>query len=160
MLSRVGLVILLLAAVTVLLVIGAKVSSSGLSAEAITQRVLASHPTWQSYDEDIKAQIGAAPVAEWQGQPVAAQCDTETVRVTFRLTGPWAVRKTAIPVLLRDPLSGTHQNARTERKNGMATYVFEMPKSATSAGMAWIEIKYPRGERRLILSPTGEWEAD
>ena len=47
------------------------VNSVRLDTAEIARRCAESHPEWQNYQEDIKGQIGAAPVAEWKGEPLA-----------------------------------------------------------------------------------------
>ncbi|MDQ1256511.1 MAG: hypothetical protein QG656_1107, partial [Candidatus Hydrogenedentes bacterium] len=102
------------------------------------------------YPEDIKGQMGARPAAEWSGEPISATREGSTVRVTFRLSGAWAQRTAAIPILLREPHGGTFKNQRAECAEGSVTYVFELPE-ADGASLPWVEIKYPSGEKRMIF---------
>ena len=128
---------------------------SGISDEELKRRTEASQPTWPNYEEDIKAQIGAGPVAEWEGRPVEAHVYGDSVEVTFRVMGPWAQRITAIPVLLREPTGAIHRNVRTTTGNGQVIYAFSLP--AQTSVPAWLELKFPHGEKRLVLSPSGVW---
>jgi len=126
--------------------------------DELARRTATSRPTWRNYQEDIKAQIGATPVAQWRGTLEAAQRDGATVRVTCRLAGPWAQRRSAVPILLREPRGGIHRNQRAECRDGRVTYVFQIGEDAARAALPWIELKYPHGEKRLVLFEDGSWK--
>jgi len=157
---RVVAIILLVAAVAVLAVLGVMQAPPPVSPDELARRIAESRPTWANYDEDVKAQIGATPTAQWRGSPDAAQRDGATVRVTFRLSGPWAQqRQVAFPILLREPLGGIHRPARADCGDGRATYVFQLDDEAATGVLPWLEVKYPYGEKRLVLSEDGSWRA-
>ena len=123
----------------------------------MARRVENSQPTWQSYSEDIKGQIGATPVAEWEGELTEVRLEGGAVRVTFRLSGPWAQRDAAIPVLLREPFGGTRRNTGARRDGDFVTYIIELPETARGQALPWVELKFPHGQRRLPLSEKGIW---
>lgn len=130
--------------------------------DEIARRVRDSRPTWQNYPEDIKAQVGARLAAEWQGEPVAAESDGVEIRVTFRLHGPWKDRDQAFPVLLEEPLGGIHQNTAAAIRTDMpdtVVYVFPLGDAERGMPIPWIHLKFPHGERRIVLS-NGAWRAD
>ena len=124
----------------------------------VARRAAASRPTWASYQEDVKGQIGARPVAEWSATLEEVRAGTDGIRVTFRLKGPWADREAVLPVMMRDDLADARLPASALREGPRVTYVFA---PATSAGPppAWIELRYPRHERRIMLSSSGTWRA-
>ncbi len=125
------------------------------SEEEIAKRVREAHPAWESYQEDIKGMIGAAPVAEWHGQLAGATHSGSKVEVTFKLEGAWAGLKCAMPILLREP-AGQVLNATPEFRSGSeVAYLFDLPE--TNVPLAWVELKFPRGERRLVFSEEGAW---
>jgi hypothetical protein len=132
--------------------------SSGISDAELAQRVETSHPTWQSYSEEIKAQLGAGPAAEWEGTLREVRVETNGILVTFALSGPWAGRNFAAPVLLNEPFAGVHQSASAERKDNRVTYVFPLQKIKDVQTMPWVELKFPSGHRRVALSQ-GTWKA-
>lgn len=148
---------LLLAAAGAVLVVSR--APERVSDADLAQRVADSQPTWQNYQEDIKGQIGAAPVAEWEGAPESVQRDANIVQVTFRLRGPWTARVVALPVLMREPRGGVYRNADAICTGGCATYVFELPGETAQGALPWIEVKYPFNERRLVLFDNGSWHA-
>lgn len=117
-----------------------------------------SRPAWENYQEDIKSQIGAGPVAEWVGRPVEVRCERNTMSATFQLEGPWARRDTAIPVLLRDPQGRIHTNMQAKRHDGQVTYLFGLPESA--APFPWVELRFPHTGRRVVLSGKGLWREE
>lgn len=129
----------------------------GLSTRELAARVEKSHPAWEDYQEDIKGQIGAAPVAEWEGTPIRLWFEKDRVFLAFALEGPWATRDVGIPVLLRDPSGRVQRDTHAQRIGSEIRYSFERPN--LEALPAWLEIKYPHTERRLVLSERGEWQA-
>lgn len=118
----------------------------GLSEQDLADRTRFSQPTWQSYQEDIKAQIGATPVAQWQGTPTRAWTDHGTLYVAFDITGPWAKRDFALPILVQDPGGHIAQSTIIQYQDGATIYVFNDVADAP----AWITVRYPHGERRMI----------
>ncbi len=129
----------------------------GPSDGELAARIAKSRPAWESYQEDIKGQVGAGPVAQWDGTPSRLWFDKDAVFVAFAMKGYWATRDGGVPVLLRDPSGRVQRDLRSDRNGSMIRYTFERPKLD---GMpAWLEIKYPHMERRLVLSEQGEWQA-
>lgn len=130
-----------------------------ITSEELRQRAADSRPSWQGYQEDIKTQVGARPVAEWEGQPVSVYREGDVLGATFRLRGPWRGRQVAIPILLQEPYGGIHQSTRAEYAEGTVTYLFEFTEPAPPAAFPWVELKFPNGERRIALSEHGGWSA-
>ena len=127
--------------------------------DEIARRVRASRPTWQSYSEDIKAQLGAGPAAEWEGSLREVRIEGGEIRAVVELSGPWAKRSVAAPVLLNDPVGGPRQNTTAERDDGRVTYGFSLPSSQSGLAVPWVELKFPNGQRRVSLSEKGTWTA-
>lgn len=127
--------------------------------DELARRCAASQPSWQSYPEDVKAQIGASPIAEWQGTPSQAQYDQGRFRVTYALQGPWAHRSVAVPILLQDPTGRVHRNVLAECASGRVVYSFDLSKTDEETVPAWVELKFPHGTKRISLSERGEWHA-
>jgi hypothetical protein len=134
----------------------ALVNAQGVPLRELQERCRVSKPAWNNYQEDIKGQIGAAPVAEWSGVPISARFEGETFHVTFSLQPPWLDYPCALPILLRDPMGNIYRSAVAEPGGeGERTYVF--PIKASSAGLPWVEIHYPHHQTRLALDPSGTW---
>jgi hypothetical protein len=146
----VGLVVLVLGAVLLSLT---WVNAQGVSEEEIARRCAESSPHWDNYQEDIKGMIGAKPAAEWHGEPRSAQVEDRTLRVEFALTGSWATRPSAIPLLIKDP-AGTIAVARGATKDGRSVY--EAPVSPSAP---WVEVQYPHHRVRLNFDASGRWSA-
>lgn len=134
--------------------------SSGPTDAELAQRAAESHPAWQSYNEDIKAQMGAGPSAEWSGTLTQVACEAESIRATFQVTGPWAARDAAMPVLMREPTGHVFQNRSSTREGALVTYVFERADSLRSEIPAWLEFHYPHGEQRVAFNGQGVWRAE
>ena len=64
------------------------VNMQGFPEEELIRRCEASHPTWNDYQEQIKA-IHAPSVAIWEGELVYAVLN-EDLELHFRLKGFWA----------------------------------------------------------------------
>jgi len=143
-----------------LVALTAYMNSGELSPEELARRCSDSFPAWQSYQEDIKAQIGARPVAEWEGRPTGVIQEGRQVRVTFLLSEPWKGRQAALPVLLRDPLGVVYRNLGAESRGAERVYLFELTETSAVSPLPWLELQFPRGERRLPLDPRGEWQAN
>lgn len=124
------------------------------------RRTALSNPEWANYQEDIKAQIGAAPVAQWHGRPIAVRRDGVIINVTFRLEGPWAERSIVIPVLIRDPFGNERRHQGYDLRLPEVVYTFQLDQDAAQAPVPWIIVKYPHHEDRLTLDRYGEWRAD
>ena len=139
------LLILLVAAPIVLF------SGSGPSEAELATRVKAAHPDWPDYQEDMKGQVGAGPVAEWVGEPVAAYQDGKDVVVRFRLTGPWVKRDLSLPILLRDPVLKVYRHASAARHGDITDYRFHVSDQDERV-LPWVEVKYPHHTRRLTLT--------
>lgn len=145
---------LLIAAIIGLAAYYALTSNAQPSPEELLARVERSHPTWQSYYEDIKDQIGAGPVAQWQGRLTEVRIAGGEVEVTFSLAGPWADRHVAIPVLLRDARGEMMRESGVRFEGNSVTYTF-----STDAAKPWIELQSPEGTRRVALPESGVWSA-
>ena len=123
----------------------------------LLRRCNESHPAWLSYQEDIKGQVGATPVARWRGRPVEVRQQSGELTVTFLLESPWADYDAAVPVLLRDPLGREHRQDRVEKDGALRRYTFEMPQDSAAMTLPWVEIHYPHTERRIALGAEGRW---
>lgn len=134
------------------------VNATGLSEEELASRCDTSVPHWDNYQEDIKGMIGARPVAQWQGRPLTAQANAGKVEVRFQITGEWAARAAAIPLLLKDPAGAILVGRGTGDGAGTATYTFELP-DLDKLAVPWIEIQYPHHRERLPLNAQGHWQA-
>jgi len=130
----------------------------GLSSEELARRVAASRPEWANYQENIKGQIGATPVAEWDGEPIAASASESSLEITFRLSGPWASRELALPVLVRDPYGALHRHERAVRDGSLVRYYFAREQPTNSSPLAWVEILYPHHEDRIVFDAAGKWK--
>ncbi len=125
--------------------------------EELARRVAQSAPSWNNYDEDLKAQLGAAPVAEWKGDILGIRWDGATLKVRFSLRGDWAERDIAIPVLIRLPDGETSMNQTASREGREVVYSF--PAQLESPPQ-WVIVRYPfYGERRIVLSEEGTWDS-
>lgn len=153
-------VIVILAVSLFLVLVGfvAYVNSRQISEAELAQRCAASRPEWQNYQEDIKAQIGARPVAQWKGDPIAARQSGNKVYLTFRLEGPWARYDLVLPILLRDPLGKTYRSITAEYRGPERTYLFDLSPDAAASVLPWVEVRYPHTETRLSLNPQGQWK--
>lgn len=116
---------------------------------ALRARIQASMPTWESYQEDIKGQLGARPAAEWRGELTGARIAADgAVDVLFRIEGPWAERDLGVPILVRDPELRVTRAAETIREDGLRVYRVPL---AGAASLPWIEVQYPHHTRRIGL---------
>jgi len=119
---------------------------TSLSNDELAARVAAFTPEWETYQESLKAEIGARPVAEWEGEPVSAERRTGHVVITVELQGPWAQRDFGLPLILRGPTLRTYAPATVEQKDGVAVYRFDV---AEGEALPWVEVQYPLGRRRI-----------
>ena len=128
-----------------------------LSDEELARRVRASQPAWGNYDEDLKAQLGAAPVAEWEGRLTRLQWASGVLQISFSLTGPWAKRDVAIPILVQLPDGETFRDEAAIREGSQITYRLS---TSLEHPPQWVVVRYPfYGERRIVLSEDGRWES-
>jgi len=137
----------LVGVVTVLAACTNEVSSTELA-----RRIAECRPEWQNYQEDIKGQIGAALAAEWEGAPTSVKMAGRTLLVRFAVSGPWASRDVAIPVLLREPTGIVLKNDSALREGGEFVYCFVLPDKVAGA-LPWVEVQYPHGQRRMVPNP-------
>lgn len=117
-----------------------------LDEDALVERVESFDPTWESFQEEAKAYVGARPVAEWKGRPTAAALQGDILSVTFSIQGPWTHRAIAMPILLRGP-DLPPRLAESATLDGSTT-VYHFPLEATTV-LPWVEVQFPRGTRRL-----------
>lgn len=134
----------------------ALVNAQGVPIPELERRCRDSAPVWNNYQEDIKGQIGAKPVAEWHGSPVWAILEGRELGVAFDLTAPWSEYPCALPILLRDPLGNEYKSVQTDLSDGLRVYRFTLAEGAI-VGLPWVEIHYPHQQRRLALDETGRW---
>lgn len=125
----------------------------------LSARAESSQPAWQSYQEDVKSQMGAGPIAEWRGEPVEAIQQALSVRVTFAIHGPWAARAAAVPVMMRDPQGRVYRSTATEKNGDRLTYGFPIEGASSGGTFPWVEVKFPNGSKRLVLDEQGTWQA-
>ncbi len=123
----------------------------------IARRCAAGKPTWESYQEDIKGQIGAGPVAAWSGHPVSVVLEAGEVTVDFTLEAPWAGYDAALPILLRDSFGTTCRHHTAERVDGLRRYHFQLRGEALQRMPGWIELRYPHDEAWIPLDTEGRW---
>lgn len=125
----------------------------------LAERIQRANPRWSDYDEDVKGQLGARPVAEWRGRPIRAEAHLNgQIHVTFHIEGPWAGRTVAIPVLLRHPYGNVLNATETHVEQDEVTYSFRLP-APTGDRPKWVEVRYPHGTRRIVLDADGHWNA-
>ena len=129
--------------------------SPTLDASELQQRCAEAQPAWDDYDEDLKAQIGATPVALWEGTPLQAWQTAAGVEVSFRLSGPWGEVAALLPVLLRTPEGEVYQSRPGASSGVDRVYFFSMQKSA-EVMLPWVDLRFPREERRLYLRTPGK----
>ena len=134
--------------------------STQLSPQDLAGRVNASRPEWANYLEDLKAEVGVTPVAEWDGELVRAQRNGRDLNVTFRIGGLWSERDVALPILLRDPFGNIRRNQSATREGDLVDYRFYFPDIESDAPLPWVQIKYPGHERKLGFSEDGRWPAE
>lgn len=159
--SRRGIIFaLLVLALGAFLIYSFRKSPEPISPEELAERVSASRPEWANYHEDLKAQVGVTPVAEWQGEPIYATQTGRQLDITFDISGTWSQRDMALPILVRDPFGGVRRDVHAKREKNKVTYRFVIDPSAEHAPVPWVEIQYPHHERRIVFSEEGTWSAD
>lgn len=132
-------------------------SVRGSAPHELADLVKRARPAWEDYGEDMKAALGAAPVAQWTGRPVSARIRGSSVTIQFEVGPPWDDYAFGIPVLVRDPLG----RVRSPRSYADHTYEFTLDGFAPGAVVAWIEIRFPPNEeRRIAFDQSGSWHAD
>ena len=120
----------------------------------LARLVQRARPVWANYGEDLKAQLGATPVARWSGKPVAAQIDGNRCSLSFEIDDPWRNYPFGIPVLVRDPLGKVHRS----KSYAGGTYEFTLDGFAPGAVIPWIEFRFPPyEERRIAFDAAGSW---
>jgi hypothetical protein len=129
----------------------------GVSGKELSDRAAKARPAWQSYEEDIKAQMGAGPAAEWNGSLTRVEMDQSSIRATFRIEQPWASRDIPFPILMRQPKGGISQNKEGRREDGFFIYLFDRPEDMRGEPPAWLEFRFPHGQRRIVLNANGGW---
>jgi hypothetical protein len=132
-------------------------SAGGPTQDELAALVAQARPVWANYGEDLKAELGATPVAQWAGRPTSAQIENDRIQIEFELEAPWTGYPFGMPILMRDPLGRVH------RPVGYAAhaYEFQLEGFAPGAVIAWIEIRYPPNEeRRIVFDQTGNWRAN
>ncbi len=133
--------------------------SAPFSESELAARIEKCSPQWQGYQEDIKGQVGAGPVAEWRGEPVKAVQQDSKLMITFRLSGAWASRDGAIPVLTQDSLGRVRQSTSATHDQGLTTYDFSLDLSGSASLLPWVEVKFPNGDKRIVFDQKGVWNA-
>ncbi len=124
----------------------------------LAKRCAESRPAWASYQEDIKGQVGAPPVARWRGRLVEVCQESGAITVTFLLESPWAEYEADMPVLLRDPMGHEHRQDQVKREGGTRRYIFHLDAQSGVSQLPWVEIHFPHTERRIALGTGGHWK--
>jgi hypothetical protein len=124
----------------------------------LAKRCAESHPSWAGYQEDIKEQVGAQPVAAWRGRLEQVRQEAGLITVTFRLESPWAGYDADVPVLLRDPMGRECRQESVERQGGTRRYIFLLNTESGTSILPWVEIHFPHTERRIALGTEGLWK--
>jgi len=130
-----------------------------ISEEDLAGRVLRSVPDWADYQEDLKGQLGATPVARWQGRPLRAQVEGDKVSIVFEVSGAWAEYDFALPVLIKDHLGKSYRNNAAHRTDSEVEYLFQISGRVEGTSLPWIELAYPHHLERLAFSQEGAWTA-
>jgi len=130
-------------------------SSASVTPEMLVARCEASVPGWSSYQEDVKGQIGARPVAEWRGALRSAQQEGDRLTVAFRLEEPWRSSPASLPVLIRLPDGAVLLPERAHRDEDLRLYGYALESASR---LPWLEVQYPHHRDRLILDSAGRWQ--
>ncbi|MFM1919891.1 MAG: hypothetical protein RLZZ303_1525 [Candidatus Hydrogenedentota bacterium] len=149
-----GVVVLVLGMILALFAWG---GSMAIPEQELARRCAESTPQWDNYQEDIKAQVGARPVAEWSGIPVAASYALGMLRLQFRVEGPWANREAAIPLLIKEPGGSVLTGHGRGDRQGSASYTIPLPHAGES--LPWVEVQYPHHRLRMTLDAKGTWQS-
>jgi len=124
---------------------------TALSQDELLTRAQNARLQWDSYQEDIKGQIGATPAALWKGNPTRIQVEGKNIRVEFSVAPPWDTYAVAMPILLRGPLGKVSKNSGFEVAGKIHTYTFHVPELEELNSLPWVELHYPHTERRFTL---------
>jgi len=143
--------VLFVGTITLIVVLQTYMASNPIDAEELYRRCVQATPTWPNYDEDIKAQVGARPFAEWKGEPLSAIRDDEGLAVTFTLSGPWAERDAAMPILIRDALGTVQRDGHWHRDGPHVVYRFPAESDSAVLSLDSVEVRYPHHTRRLLV---------
>ena len=122
--------------------------------EEVRARIEESEPAWANYLEDLKGQIGSAPVAKWRGEITSARASEGQVKVNFEIREYWLENAMAIPMLIRDNVGYVTRESSAEFEDSITSYTFEVRQQSAPP---WIEIQYPGSTRRLLFGTDGEW---
>ena len=139
-----------------LMALGLWLGNVNVSPEELVIRCRESHPEWRRYQEDVKGQIGAKPIAAWEGRPVEAKQDGAKVVVVLQVAPPWAGYDAVLPILLRDPLGVVHSPESSQREGALCRYTFSLDADGVQT-LPWFEVRFPRGEMRIALDARGCW---
>ena len=151
------LAVVLVAFLVAGLAVLARMGEHKLDPAELATKCRESRPAWVSYQEDIKGQVGARPVARWRGRLVEVRQEEGAMTVTFRLESPWAAYDADVPVLLRDPMGREYRQNRVERQDGTRRYIFQLDAKDGASILPWVEIHFPHTERRVALGNKGRW---
>lgn len=146
------------AGLALLVILIAFIRSPADSPERLDETCAKATPGWSSYTEDIKGMIGAGPVAQWRGELLHADRTGSEVRLTFRLSPPWAAYTAALPILLRDPQGLVYYPDENKINGQDRTYFYRLPPESAIA-LPWVEVRYPGVEKRLLFDREGHWRA-
>lgn len=125
--------------------------------EEIQTRIDESNPDWANYHEDLKAQIGATPVAKWHGLPVSAKLADGSLHITFTLEGYWIENQLVIPLLIRDNLGHVTSETGATLDGTAITYTFSVSQDPPPP---WVELQYPHATRRIAFDTNGAWSSE
>ena len=135
----------------------AAMSGSEIPPDELAQRCVASDPAWNGYQEDIK-EIGARPVAQWHGAPIALRIDGVEVHVDMALESPWNRGPAALPILLKTPEGHVFRDSRWHREGEVCTYAFAVFPDTDTPMPPWLDIQYPHTKKRIHLDFQGQWQ--
>lgn len=147
-----------LALLLVLIIVAiARIGVYDVTPEEVAQRCREAKPSWQSYSEDIKGQIGARPVALWRGEMAHVRQENGSLSILFRIEEPWSGWEAAMPVLVRDPMGAVCLGVAEDQVGPERRYRFALAADDDSAPLPWIEVQYPHAQIRITLNSQGEW---
>jgi len=130
--------------------------SEELSPEELRRRVNDTTTDWANYQEDLKAHIGATPVARWEGRPTQSWTEGELLHISFQVSGYWSTTDVNLPVIIRDPLGKTRHHISSTRVDSAVTYTFQI-SDLDPGSISWVRLKFPHAERRIVYTD-GTWE--
>lgn len=132
------------------------VNMQGIPQAELVQRCEESRPTWNDYQEHIKA-IHAGSVAKWSGELQYVEYGPALVEVHFLLAGYWAETRAVIPILVRTPGAKTYRLIEhLERQGNLLVYVYPATTHMPSS-YPWLEVHYPHTQQRVNLDANGVW---